>query len=127
MVEADLIDYLLTQSEVTNLVSDRIYPMVFPTDCTFPAITVSLISRSPRRDLGGVQYWSDRFQISCWHDSLYGSAKKIAAAVKQVLEDYVGAMGASHIIDSITANEIDLNEPDTGMYHVAVDVLIIHK
>ena len=127
MVETDLINYLLSAPNITSLVGDRIYPMVFPTGCIFPAITVNLISRSPRRDLSGVQYWYDRFQFSCWDDNVYGSAKKVADAVKQALDDYIGVMGLSNIIDSVTANEIDLSEPDTGMYHVAVDVIIVHK
>jgi hypothetical protein len=125
-IEAAIRQYLLSQPATTNLIADRLYPMVLPQPPTLPSVTYSRVSRSGVRDLTGVAYWVSRFQFSCWAER-YSEAKNVAQAVRQALEDYVGTMGVFRIIGSGSVNEIDLSEPDTGLYHVPVDVLITHQ
>ena len=125
-IEAAIRQYLLAQAAVTDLIARRLYPMILPQPPTLPAVTYSRVSRSTVRDLTGMAYRVSRFQFSCWAEK-YGDAKAVAQAVRQALEDYVGDMGEFRIMDSTSVNEIDLSEPDTGLYHVPVDVLITHE
>lgn len=125
-IEAAIRQYLLANPNIMALIAGRLYPMVLPQPPTLPAVTYSRVSRSAVRDLTGVAYWISRFQFSCWAKK-YGDAKAVAQAVRQALEDYVGTMGQFRIIGSASVNEIDLSQPDTGLYHVPVDVLITHE
>ena len=89
-------------------------------------MTYQRVSRSAVRDLTGVTYWISRFQFSCWAER-YEQAKQVAQAIRQALEDYVGAMGEFRILDSTSVNEIDLSQPETELYHVALDILITYQ
>lgn len=125
-IESAIRQYLIAQPAVNNLIAGRLYPMVLPQPPTLPAATYQRVSRSAVRDLTGVAYWVSRFQFSCWAER-YADAKAVAQAIREALEDYVGTMGTFKILDSTTVNEIDLSQPDTGLYHVPVDVLVTHK
>lgn len=125
-IEAALRNYLLSIPELTAQIGNRIYPMVLPQPPVFPAVTYSKISSSNVRDLSGISFYLTRIQFTCWSES-YGQAKAIAESLRKPLECYKGTMGEFHIIDSQSVNEIDLSQPDSGLYQVPVDVLIQHQ
>lgn len=126
IIEAAIWDFLKEDTIINTLVDNNIFPGELPDPPPLPAITYSLISRYSVRDLSGAIYWQSRFQFSCWSDR-YGGAKALAKAVSSVFESYIGEIGSFKILDSTMANETDLNQPDSDLYHVSVDVFIKHK
>lgn len=125
-IEAAIRQYLLAQKPIADLIADRLYPMVLPEAVTLPAVTYQRVSRSAVRDLSGMAFCISRLQFSCWAKK-YADAKLVAQAIRRALDDYVGTMGQFRILDSTTVNEVDLSQPEAGLYHVPVDVLVKHK
>lgn len=126
-IEVALQQYLRAQPAVAALIANRLYPLLLPQPPVgWPSVTYSCISRYPERDLSGVIYFTSRFQFSCWSER-YGEAKVTAQAIRQALEGYTGPLGEFRVLGATMANEIDLGQPDSGLHHVPVDVVIKHK
>jgi len=128
-LEEALFAYLKDHAGLKALVGTRIYPLILPQPPTLPAVTyfkVSLVNRrvmaSPSDVLKQV-----RVQFSCWANT-YSETKSVAEQVKVALQDFAGQMGGGvQVLDGNIINEQDLYEDDTGIYHVPVDVLIMHE
>lgn len=129
-IEEAIYSYLKDNAGLAALVSDRIYPLTMPQNCTMPAVTYRKVSGPRIHTMGtdpGLAY--PRFQFSCWGSS-YSSAKNVAKKVQAALQDYKGQMGGALgvvVQASIMENELDLYEPDTGLYHIPVDLVIWHE
>lgn len=126
LFEPALWQFLKDNSKISAIVGSRIYPTGLPQPPVFPAVTYSLISRSPTRDLSGTVFWNSRFQLTCWSMS-YKEAKALAQSIKIAIDGYTDSIGDFKIIDSQIGNEVDLKEPETGLHYVPVDALIKHK
>jgi len=125
MIETALRSHLTADAGVSGLVEGRIYPLVLPPQPTLPAVTYQRVSRTPVSDLSGVSHYVSRFQYSCWAQR-YTQAKAVADAVRVAFEDYGGPMGLVRVLRAHSLNEVDLHDPETGLYHVPLDVLITH-
>jgi len=130
LIEEALFAHLKAHAGLSALIGTRIYPLVLPQNPTLPAITYQKISRVGERAMSSPtpRVARARFQISCWGTS-YASVKDVAEQVKAALQDYSGLMGGSggvQVLDVNVANEQDIYEPDTGIYHLSVDVMIYH-
>ena len=86
MLGAAIRAILLANSAVYNLVSTRIYPLVLPLQCTFPALTYSFPS-----DPFKIAMRSARCQISCW-DSDYTNREQLRQVVEDALRFYSGSI-----------------------------------
>lgn len=128
MIDEALYSLLIAYAGLTALVSTRIYPMHLPQQPTLPAVSYQRIS-SGRRDVhhGGITAVAETiFQVSCWATTLK-SAKDIAAAVRTRMHGYNGTVGSVKIFSSRVINEVDLYDPETNVYHVPVDVAVLHR
>lgn len=81
--EADLKSHLQADSSISDLVADRIHPMLLPAGSVLPAITYQEIADEPQTDLSGgdgdmIRY---RMQINVWASS-YTGAKALAELVR---------------------------------------------
>lgn len=130
LIEQALMTFLKAQSDVTDLVSTRIYFVRAPQDVSEPYIVVSKVS-GPREHSheGGDGMASPRFQLSSFSTS-YATVKGIAAALQTVLQGYSGTMGGESGVkvgNILYSNEVDLYEEDTRLHHVAADYIIWHR
>lgn len=130
-LEESLYAYLKTHAGLNALVGTRIYPLILPQPPTLPAVTYFKISRVNQRTMGNPTdvLKRVRVQFSCWATT-YAGAKAIAEQVMAALQDFRGEMGGTggvQVLDGDVINEQDLYETDTGIYHVPVDVLILHE
>ncbi|MEW5921568.1 MAG: DUF3168 domain-containing protein [Bacillota bacterium] len=130
VIEEALYAYLSSHVGLTALVGSRIYPLVMPQGTTLPAVTFSKVS-GPRvhamQHDAGLAY--PRFQVSCW-GSTYKQAKEVAAQVRAALQDFKGTMGGpggAEVSGVFLEDETDLYEPNTQIYHVALDFIIWHN
>lgn len=129
-IEAAVIQHLLAHPGVAALVGDRIYPMRLPQRPTYPALTCQKVSgpRVTAKD-GPAGLAQARMQVSCWAKS-YPDAKAVAEQVRRALAGFSGVMGgAGGVKVEMTQleNEVDMYEPETGIYHVPVDFVIWHR
>lgn len=130
-IEEALFSYLKSYAGLSALVGTRIYPLVLPQNPTLPAVTYFKVSRAGERTLGGPNpvLKQVRIQFSCW-GSTYRSAKDVAEQVMMALQDYTGTMGGTDgvkVLDANPVNERDIYEQNTGIYHIPVDVLMLHE
>ena len=123
MIETVLQAYLAAN---VALCGGRVWPMKLPQKPTLPAITYRKIS-GPRIQThdGASGLAHPRIQISCWAET-YLAAKQLAEEVRQDLDGFSGAMGATHVGSMFLSNETDLYDPETGRWHIPVDFILFH-
>jgi len=97
-----------------------------PRGVSYPALTYIKISGPTLHD-ADIAY--PRFQLSCWSEE-YSEVKQLAAAVKEVLQRFKGIMGSTpgiKVSQVVFENELDLYDPETGVYHIPADYTIIYR
>jgi hypothetical protein len=125
--EQALFSYLSNHAGLKALVNTRIYPITMPQNPTLPAVTYQKISGVV--DYGVSSIKRPRFQFDAWASS-YSSARAVAEQIKSALNRYTGTMGGAGgvtVIGTWIENEMDLFEPDTGLYRVSVDIRFEHE
>jgi hypothetical protein len=124
-------NHLLADSGVAAKVVARVYPMVLPQGCDYPAITYQFIS-NPQHHAIPVGF--PRIQTTCWAES-HQAARELAAAVTDACQRFKGLMGGAGGITVINVkfeDDRDLTEqpaPVDGrrLYQVPVDFKVIHR
>ena len=118
-------------TDLTALVSTRIYPRVAPQNAAFPYVIFFQVSNPGMHAMGNdPNIQAPRWQVSSWADS-YSSVRSVAKQVKAALKDYTGTMGGSSGIEVqriFYENEVDMVDidPETNepIYHIAQDYII---
>lgn len=125
MIEAALYTLLSGDSDVSNLVGTRIYPLTAKQETSFPALVyrrISAIRDLPHNGATGVA--RSRFQIDCLADDPL-EAKQVAAKVVNAVHGYSGTIGGETIMRAEAVNERDAIDLDFGA-NVSVDFELIH-
>lgn len=122
--EIAIVAYLANHSAVKDLVSNRIFS-VKAADPTPPYVVVTKVSQQRFYHLTGSSELSRyRFQISCFAKT-YVAARQVAEVVRTALEAWPGADSRCQLAH--LANEIEMYEADTGIFHTAVDFWIVYE
>lgn len=133
MIEQGLTARLLADATVSSLIETRIYPVMLPETLldpnteTPPSVSYRRISDVPSYMLNGARLMSKtRIEYNAWA-SQYGDAKAVAAAIQASLEGFSGQLGdvAVQFIEAGGVNT-DGFDPDSRLYRVSTDFLIIH-
>lgn len=113
-MDASLYGYLNTQTSITSLVGDRIYPIHLPDSPVYPAITYTFVSIPHDRNLSGLAGIARyRIQFDCW-SYLLNQSQQIGQALLDLFDGYEGTMGAKTILWAKIDNEFDFAESPTG-------------
>jgi len=130
LIDEALITHLLAQTAITALVGRKIYPVIAPQNVVAPYIVVFKVDGPRDHSHDGASHLANpRFQLSVF-STTYSEAKAIAAALQAALEGYTGTMGGAGgvaVNGVFYENETDLYEPDTKLYHIAVDYKMWHQ
>lgn len=121
-------------SDLTDLVSTRIYPSVAAQCASLPYVIFFQISNMGHHAMNSdPNIQSPRWQVSTWSET-YSNARAIAKEVKASLQDYTGTMGGAGGVDVqriFFENEIDYTDvnPETKeiTHHIAQDYIIWHS
>ena len=89
-IEKALRSVLIADSDVTDLVSSRIYPEHRQQGNDFPAIVYELVNTDPQNSTGGHTSLTRAFMSYDCIATSYGAAKTLAEKVRQALMDYSG-------------------------------------
>lgn len=112
--------YLLLSSSTTY----PVYGGIAPSSAVTPYIVFTLVSDvSNYTHAGFDQTATARVQVSCYSTVSYASAANVAGAVIAALNSAPGNYG---IAIAHKANEMDLYEEESKVYHVPVDFMIRH-
>ena len=126
-IEEALYSYLSSHSGLTNLVGNRIYPMILPQNTALPAVSYQRISAIRERSHEGPSGLAHpRFQFSCWGDT-YKQVKDVAEQIRFALDGYKGIMNEVHIDAIYIEDDRDVYDPKTKIYHIAIDAVIWHE
>lgn len=124
MIEAEIKSYLQNYEGLKALVGDRINPDTLPEGTAYPAVTFFLVSADRRHE---IDVCHATFQFDCWGKTK-ASVIAVATQIRHALQRYKGLMGEVPIIQGVFEGEIDLPfEPDTKLFHRAVEIKIIYK
>ena len=125
-IEEALKIYLLSKTEITDIIGDRLYPEVLPQDVDFPALTYFEVSNPVFHDVD-IAY--PRFQLSSWTKT-YLEAKTLRNAIKEVMQRFKGVMGGGSgvkVAQVVFENSFDMYDSETGIYHIPSDYKIIYR
>jgi len=117
-----LYSILSGDSDVSSLVSSRIYPHQLPQAPTYPAITYKLVSLGERPHAMGSDpsVVQDRYQVDAWAES-YSAMVDLDDKIMSALSRYSGTAAGVTIQGIFHVNRVDLFEDDVRVYHRAID------
>ena len=129
MIEQGIEKRLLADAAVSALIGTRMYPLVLPEQCSYPALTYQLIS-SPETytndgPLGEVRA---RIQIDAW-GKRYAQVKAVSKAVRASLNGFVGTLTDP---DETEVLEIECDDASDGfdapgsLYRCQSDWIVIY-
>jgi hypothetical protein len=129
VIESALSTYLLAQSGLTALISNRIHSLKLPQKPVLPAVVLQKID-APRLNGFSADYGvMTRIQITSWALT-YSGASAVQEQIRAVTQNYMNqTMGGAGGVDvkNIEFDEgPDSYEDDTGRYGKIIDLLIWH-
>ena len=129
VIEEALMTYLLTQSGLTALVSNRIYFLKLPQTPKLPAVVIQKID-SPKLHGFSADYGAmTRIQVTSWALSYSGASaiqEQIRASTQNYMNQTMGGAGGVPVKNIEFDEGPDSYEDDTGRYGKIVDLLIWH-
>jgi hypothetical protein len=113
--KSSLYTYLSSKTEISSLVSSRIYDRIAPEKVTTPFITFQIISGDKANHTGGAsQDASKLVQLHVVGDS--GKiCETVSEALRNVLDGFIGDMGGMYVTSCFFHNETDdYDTPESG-------------
>ncbi len=126
LIEQGLMTYLLAQSAITAIVSDRIFFVKADQSVETPYIVITKVSGVREHSHDGSSHLAHpHFQLSIFSDT-YSSCKSVATVLQTALQGYSGAMSDATAQAVFYENETDTYESDTSLFQVILDYTIWH-
>ncbi len=124
-LQEDLVSALEDDAGVGVVIGDRIYPLSFPTDATFPCVTYSTITAPVEQAVDRtVHAQRSGIQVDHWAET-YASAKASAAAARAAL---LGMAGNTVDLHEVRLwNEMDSRDADSGLYRHMQEWWFVHS
>jgi len=134
VIEKGLYAYLTNESDITDIVSTRIFPMIVPQGQSYPAITYDRTSGEHEMTVDGESGLVEaNFILKCWATT-YAGAKSLADALRLVLDGFgPSTMGAVTVNRSHLSDDSDMTPEYEGSsskvkaYGVAFELQIIYQ
>jgi len=106
-LEEGIVAHLMADSDVTDLISTRLYPMVVPQDVSLPAVAYQRIS-GPREPVheGASGLARARMQFTVL-GSTYEGGKDVAEALRGSMDGFSGTMGTVAVNAAFLENDVD--------------------
>lgn len=97
MIEKAIYYTLINSTDITDVISDRIYPVVVPQKVEFPAISHSISSSRPEKAKDEESTMtSDIIQIKVMHNE-FGIAKTLGETVRELFDNLKGDVNTVEI------------------------------
>jgi hypothetical protein len=129
MIRSAIRTYLLTQTDLTNLISTRIYLTRIPDNGTYPCITFRRISSGRQHDLDGAAgYAESNFEFEVWSDDSE-EVEDVCEELRQALQGFRGTMGTTAVKRVTLEDEQDFYHPpisgdDVGVHRTVVRYIV---
>ena len=126
-MEDKLRTFLKNEPSVAAVLGDRIYPRRLPQKATLPALVYQRID-TPRTPVHGEKSIlpRPRMQMHVWAKTSK-AAWQAADVVRVTLDGFRGQMGSLTVTRSIIVNEMENDDPETGLVSIIQDYQITYK
>jgi hypothetical protein len=124
--------YLLTKTEITDLVGTRVYPSALPQNADLPAIVYDVMGGAPDDVLTGSSgSYHALIDIECISTNHIDS-NDLAEQIRLVTQGYFGAMGgeqcnACRLLGRLEDYQPPIDGSDLGRHVVAITLEITHN
>jgi len=116
--------YLITVTAITDLVNQRIYPVILPQNSPMPAITYQQLVEIQTHTMGSDSGpGRDIYDIHCWADK-YDDVQSLADAASTALKDKTGTMGSHTLQRILQEDRADIYDSITETYHIVLEYTI---
>ena len=115
---------LTSYTNLTALVSTRVYTLVMPQDSDYPAVVISKASQLRENTMansGGSGVDNQRCRVDIF-DSTLASCEAVAEQIRLAFIAYESAN-----FKAVQVFNLDLYEDDTKLYHVVVDYSVWYR
>ena len=116
---------ILADSALAALIGTRVYPLVFPSQVTFPCITYRIIS-GLRMEVLSEEVYATRIQFDIWATT-YDEAGDIKAALLTLFNFHDSTVHGQRIMSTRTDLTFDLFDTPTKTYRKIVDISMRHE
>jgi len=110
---------------IYGLVGDRIYPLVYPSEPTFPCVTYRIIS-GYNEPVISEQVNTTRIQLDIWSYS-YLTTDSVKAAIMSFFNYFDGTVSGQVIIATKIDLVFDTFEQNIKAHRAVVDVRVTHE
>jgi Protein of unknown function (DUF3168) len=126
MIEAGLFALLSTEPSISELVADRVYPVILPTDGTFPAITYQIAGGTSKPTLTTTGLQKIRLQLDCWATDAYLTAATVRAAVTKFLAGRACALSDGAWVSFQLIGPLDFYSGGDEAFRASVEFYVLH-
>lgn len=128
MIEEDIPTFLASDSAFSAIAGSRVYFRRVPRKPLYPAVIYHRISTELDRGVAGATGRTiARFQFDCRAESAI-TAKKLARALRDRLDDFIGTMGSTTVRNTAIDGESDDEfDSEAKTYRTLVDALITYE
>lgn len=127
MIEEGLTTRLTDDAGLSALIAGRVYALLAPQKVPLPFVVFSKITDV----LSGTYCAQDPMVQGYYQFDSYASsfrvALQVADALKASLIDFRGAMGGTHVASIRQEGEVQLLDPEPGLYRVSTTLIIWHS
>lgn len=129
MPETRLVNKLKNTTAITDLIVQRVFPVMAPDGTVLPYLTYQTISdNSINHATGATETNQCRIQVDLWAQT-YAESKALATAVKTALKNWTDSGGSPVISSCHYQNGNDLPDPvtpgqESRVYRVSQDYLL---
>ena len=116
---------ILADAPLLALVSTRVYPLVYPTNATFPCITYRLIS-GYHEDVVNEQIITSRIQFDVWSYN-YETTGNVAGELLRLFHFLGGTINGQEILSAKVDLVFDTFEQNIKAHRKVIDIRIVHK
>lgn len=113
-LESAIYTVLTGNADVKRMVTRRVYPIVLPQNCDFPAVSYQRITGVKVNDLQGYgNLQNARIQVDAWAKS-YDEVKQLGAYIHT-------AMNGAGTFHSLLVTDSDGYDADAGLFRLTMD------
>ena len=123
MIDKQVRDYLLTQTELTSLIDLRLYTEIVPEKVTYPYVLMSRISNPQNFES---RVYSPIYQFSCMGKTL-SETDTILSVIKQKTVDYKGMFSDIEILNIIYMDLDRSYDEKKKDFESILEIKILHK
>jgi len=124
ILEESLFSFLSSDTAVAAIIGDRIYGVVAPQNAPLPRIVYTRMHTARTQTLCKTDSKVRATLLIECYDKNYKGSKLLADVVRQTLTDFSGDMAGTRVSTIALDAEVDLDDPEPGLYSVSQTYLI---